>query len=205
MPVATVSTLPGTSIWVELKLAAFAGESAAIGVMTRETTTESIVQQEFNESVLSDFVSMMFLPLIYNLLNRHSLNSWRSEGGIAPLNDLCKGKPRWRLTTLERGARCRSQAKHTLKAVSAFRGLPGCFPAASWCTLSERAQSCVRTSLFREVRLGRFDPRLARSYHRHRDTAQLRLCHRGNCYPQNAQKSACRDLAQTLTRELRLI
>src|SRR5918998_5614423 len=128
MPVATVSTSPGTSIWVKLKLAAFAGEPAAIGVMTRETTMESIVQQEFNESVPSDFVSMMFLPLIYNLLNRHSLNSWRSEGGIAPLNDLCKGKPRWRLTTLERGARCRSQAKHTLKAVGAFRGLPGCFP-----------------------------------------------------------------------------
>jgi hypothetical protein len=96
--------------------------------MARKATMESIVQQEFNESVLSDFVSMMFLPLIYNLLNRHSLNSWRSEGGIAPLNDLCKGKPRWRLTTLERGARCRSPAKHTLKAVGAFRGLPGCFP-----------------------------------------------------------------------------
>jgi hypothetical protein len=28
-------------------------------------------------------------------------------------------------------------------------------------------------------RLGRFDPRLARSYHRHRDTAQLRLCRWG--------------------------
>src|SRR4051795_11242864 len=65
MPKACVKDAPGTSIWVKLKVAAFAEEPAAIGAMTRKATMESIVQQEFNDGVLSVFVSMMFLPLAY--------------------------------------------------------------------------------------------------------------------------------------------
>src|SRR5215208_3327103 len=65
MPRASVKDAPGTSIWVKLKLAAFAEEPAAIGAMTRKATMESIVQQEFNDSVLSAFVSMIPLPLAY--------------------------------------------------------------------------------------------------------------------------------------------
>src|SRR4051794_19247585 len=60
-----VRVAPGTSIWVKLKLAAFAGEPAATGAMTRKATMESIVQQQFNDSVPSAFVSMIPLPLAY--------------------------------------------------------------------------------------------------------------------------------------------
>src|SRR5215210_1831664 len=130
MPKASVNIAPGTSIWVKLKLAAFAEEQAAIGAMARKATMESIVQQEFNDSVLSDFLSMMVLPLIYNLLNRHSLNSWRSEGGIAPLNDLCKGKPRRRLTTLERTMQVASKAHP--EGCCRLPCSTRLFPAVSW-------------------------------------------------------------------------
>src|SRR3954464_10278211 len=65
MPEAPVKNAPGTSIWVKLKLAAFAEEPAAIGAMTRKATMESIVQQEFDGRVPSDFTSMTFLPLAY--------------------------------------------------------------------------------------------------------------------------------------------
>src|SRR4051812_42092684 len=65
MPAAAVRDAPGTSIGVKLKLAAFAEEPAAIGAVTRKATMKSIVQQGFSDSVLSDFVSMMSLPLIY--------------------------------------------------------------------------------------------------------------------------------------------
>src|SRR4051812_25651078 len=67
MPEATVvpRNAPGTSIWVKLKVTAFADEPPAIGAMTRKTTMESIVQQEFNDRALPVFVSMMFLPLAY--------------------------------------------------------------------------------------------------------------------------------------------
>jgi hypothetical protein len=58
-------TAPGTSIWVKLKVVAFAEEPAAIGAIARKATMESIVQQEFDDSVLSDFVSTMSLPLAY--------------------------------------------------------------------------------------------------------------------------------------------
>src|SRR3954451_24366071 len=65
MPRALVWNAPGTSIWVKLKAAAFAEEPEAIRAARSIVTMESIIRQEFNDRVLSAFVSMMFLPLAY--------------------------------------------------------------------------------------------------------------------------------------------
>src|SRR5689334_23353089 len=73
---ADVPVAPGTSSWAKLKLIAYAEEPVANIAVTRMATMKNIVQREFDVRVLSDFVSMIFLPLIYNPLTHNHQIPW---------------------------------------------------------------------------------------------------------------------------------